>query len=93
MLGIVCIPLFYVFLSFIIPLLLLDKAIDQYIATRQEGSDGELLPKLVALLDSLFTHSLNERQYRHAIGIAMETHRMDWFCAAIQACVSALLAA
>lgn len=58
-------------------------AIDHYISIRRD--DTKMDDRLEALLNGLFEHSLNEHQYRHAVGIAIETQRMDWFSQAIAA--------
>uniref|UniRef100_A0A2P2I0U6 26S proteasome non-ATPase regulatory subunit 1 n=1 Tax=Hirondellea gigas TaxID=1518452 RepID=A0A2P2I0U6_9CRUS len=58
-------------------------AIDHYISLRRD--DKKMDERLEALLNGLFEHSLNEHQYRHAVGIAIETQRMDWFSQAIAA--------
>ncbi|KAF2361483.1 Proteasome/cyclosome repeat [Trinorchestia longiramus] len=59
------------------------NAIDHYIGLRRD--DQKMDPRLEALLNGLFEHSLQEHQYRHAVGIAIETQRMDWFSQAIAA--------
>jgi len=61
-------------------------AIDHYISLRRTGEKMDT--RLEKLLNGLFRHSLSEHQYRHALGIAIETQRMDWFSEAIAASVS-----
>ncbi|MCL4127940.1 UNVERIFIED_CONTAM: hypothetical protein GTU68_019300 [Idotea baltica] len=39
---------------------------------------------LESLLDTMFKRCITDQQYRHAIGIALETYRMDWFREAIK---------
>ncbi|KAA0200314.1 hypothetical protein HAZT_HAZT001907 [Hyalella azteca] len=59
------------------------NAIDHYVGLRRDAEKMD--PRLEALLNGLFEHSLQEHQYRHALGIAIETQRMDWFSQAIAA--------
>lgn len=61
-------------------------AIDHYISLRRD--EKKMDDRLESLLNGLFVHSLMEHQYRHAVGIAIETQRMDWFSQAIAASVS-----
>lgn len=44
-------------------------------------------PRLETLLNNMFRRCIEDQQYRHAIGIALETHRMDWFREAIMTSV------
>ncbi|CAL4064835.1 unnamed protein product, partial [Meganyctiphanes norvegica] len=57
-------------------------AIDHYIKLRSE-KDTKMDPCLEELLNSMFRRCIEDKHYRHAIGIALETHRMDWFKEAI----------
>jgi len=60
-----------------------EHAVDHYVEASRKMLPVD--PKLEALINGLFEHSLSERQYKHAIGISMETQRMDWFQKAISA--------
>lgn len=62
-------------------------AIDHYIKLRAQ-KDAKMDARLEELLNSMFKRCINDQQYRHAIGIALETHRMDWFREAIMTSVS-----
>ena len=44
--------------------------------------------KLESLLNNMFIKCISDGQSRHAIGIAIETQRMDWFREAIMKSVS-----
>lgn len=62
-------------------------AIDHYIKLRSQ-KDAKMDPRLETLLNNMFRRCIEDQQYRHAIGIALETHRMDWFREAIMTSVS-----
>ncbi|XP_037777929.1 26S proteasome non-ATPase regulatory subunit 1-like [Penaeus monodon] len=57
-------------------------AIDHYIKLRAQ-KDAKMDARLEELLNNMFKRCITDQQYRHAIGIALETHRMDWFREAI----------
>ncbi|KAL7631720.1 UNVERIFIED_CONTAM: hypothetical protein RMT77_017975 [Armadillidium vulgare] len=58
-------------------------AIDHYIKLRA-NKDKKMDPHLESLLNNMFKRCIADQQYRHAIGIALETYRMDWFKEAIK---------
>lgn len=45
-------------------------------------------PRLEAIVNRIFDACLASKQYKEALGIALETRRMDVFEAAIKQCVS-----
>lgn len=65
-------------------------AIDHYIKLRAQ-KDAKMDSRLETLLNNMFQRCIEDQQYRHAIGIALETHRMDWFKEAIMTSVSGML--
>jgi len=67
-------------------LTILSKCIDQYTAHRQAGKpDGELDSRLVTIVEGMFERCMKAKQYRQAVGIALETRRVDIFEKAITA--------
>ncbi|KAF8078702.1 armadillo-type protein [Lyophyllum atratum] len=56
------------------------KAIDRYIQTRSEERDGSLEkmdPRLQAIIESIFARCIAEGEFKQAIGIALESRRLD----------------
>ena len=62
------------------------QAIDHYIKLRNDVG-ATMVAQLESLLNNMFKQCVEDHQYKHAIGIALETHRMDWFIEAIKASV------
>jgi 26S proteasome regulatory subunit N2 len=54
------------------------QCIDRYIKLRQEGnSESALDSRLTLMIESLFELCFENCQYKQAIGIALESHRLD----------------
>lgn len=64
---------------------IVSKCIDLYIklsvhnATAAAGDHKDINPNLEAVVDRMFKRCFDDRQFKQAIGIALETHRMDVF--------------
>ncbi|EPQ60600.1 26S proteasome regulatory complex, non-ATPase subcomplex, Rpn2/Psmd1 subunit [Gloeophyllum trabeum ATCC 11539] len=59
---------------------LVSKAIDRYIQARAEqqaGSSDKLDPRLNTIIESIFKRCIDEGEYKQAIGIALESRRLD----------------
>jgi len=54
------------------------KAIDSYTARRAAGK-AAIDPRLEAIVDTMLARCFQHGQYRHALGIAIETRRLDVF--------------
>ena len=92
-------PDFYKFLSYSA------ECLDRYTKLRVAGaatpgsgdSNGSAAdshtidPRLEAIVDRMFQRCLDDKQYKQAIGIALETHRIDVFERAILQSVSTCL--
>jgi len=78
---------------------LINECIDQYIKLKQElmdkklpGADGqipaavpkEIDPKMEVVIDKMFKRCFNDNKYKHVIGIALESRRLDMVKAAIE---------
>lgn len=69
------------------------KCIDHYTKQRQlqfSGNEKEKAvkndPRLEAIVNRMFTRCFEDKQFKQALGIALETHRMDIFQKAINKC-------
>lgn len=66
----------------------LAKCIDFYTQYRhanvEGGKEKEIDPRLVDIVDRMFQRCLDDGQYRQALGLALETRRMDIFEKAIK---------
>lgn len=62
---------------------LLSKCMDQYIALRVRQADGpadepvEIDARLVSIVERMFDRCFSDRQFEHAVGIALESRRLD----------------
>ncbi|KAG2150103.1 26S proteasome regulatory complex non-ATPase subcomplex Rpn2 Psmd1 subunit [Suillus cothurnatus] len=58
----------------------ISNAIDRYVTLRTEepsGSSRKIDSRLQAIIESIFDRCIEEGEYRQAIGIALESHRLD----------------
>ncbi|KAJ6575008.1 D-isomer specific 2-hydroxyacid dehydrogenase [Mycena capillaripes] len=58
----------------------LSKAIDRYIELRSEeqtGKSDKVDPRLQTVIENIFARCIDEREYKQAIGIALESRRLD----------------
>ncbi|KAH7910870.1 26S proteasome regulatory complex non-ATPase subcomplex Rpn2 Psmd1 subunit [Hygrophoropsis aurantiaca] len=58
----------------------ISKAIDRYIQLRTDESSSKqakIDPRLQTIIESIFERCIKEREYKQAIGIALESHRLD----------------
>ncbi|KAJ7487490.1 armadillo-type protein [Mycena galericulata] len=58
----------------------LSKAIDKYIEVRSEeqtSKSTKVDPRLQAVIENIFVRCIDEREYKQAIGIALESRRLD----------------
>ncbi|KAJ7092624.1 D-isomer specific 2-hydroxyacid dehydrogenase [Mycena epipterygia] len=58
----------------------LSKAIDRYIQVRSEeqtSKSDKVDPRLQTVIENIFARCIDEREYKQAIGIALESHRLD----------------
>ncbi|KAL0575818.1 proteasome regulatory particle base subunit [Marasmius crinis-equi] len=59
----------------------LSKAIDRYIELRAQeqvyGKADKIDPRLRTIIENIFTRCISEGEYKQAIGIALESHRLD----------------
>ncbi|KAJ7357264.1 armadillo-type protein [Mycena albidolilacea] len=57
----------------------LSKAIDRYIQVRseEETGKGKVDPRLQSVIENIFARCIDEREYKQAIGIALESQRLD----------------
>ncbi|CCU98339.1 unnamed protein product [Malassezia sympodialis ATCC 42132] len=53
------------------------KAIDQYVAQRSDPQAGAVDERLTNIVDKMMSHCIQNREYRQALGIALETRRLD----------------
>ncbi|KAF7436711.1 proteasome regulatory particle base subunit [Pleurotus ostreatus] len=58
---------------------IISKAIDKYIDLRgqQEGQKEKIDPRLQSIIENLFLKCVADREYKQAIGIALEAQRLD----------------
>ncbi|TFK41267.1 armadillo-type protein [Crucibulum laeve] len=59
---------------------IVSKAIDRYIQVRteeQSGSKEKIDTRLQSIIEGIFQRCIDEGEYRQAIGIALESHRLD----------------
>ncbi|KAJ3516366.1 hypothetical protein NLJ89_g1157 [Agrocybe chaxingu] len=59
---------------------IVSKAIDRYIAVRsveQASSKDKIDPRLQSTIEGIFGRCISEGEYKQAIGIALESHRLD----------------
>lgn len=62
----------------------ISKSIDHYTKLRLEEDNSQSVdPRLEAIVNRMFQRCFNDSQYRQAVGIALETRRMDMFEKAI----------
>lgn len=63
---------------------IISKSIDHYIKLRKQPEVIEPVDeRLEAIVNRMFQRCFDDKQYRQAVGIALETHRMDMFEKAI----------
>ncbi|XP_077516303.1 regulatory particle non-ATPase 2 [Amblyomma americanum] len=63
---------------------IISKSIDHYIKLRKQPEVSEPVDeRLEAIVNRMFQRCFDDKQYRQAVGIALETHRMDMFEKAI----------
>lgn len=63
---------------------IISKSIDHYIKLRKQSEVIEPVDeRLEAIVNRMFQRCFDDKQYRQAVGIALETHRMDMFEKAI----------
>lgn len=56
----------------------ISKAIDQYIqVTSEDGSTEKTDPRLAGIVEQMFARCIADRDYKQALGIALETRRLD----------------
>lgn len=74
------------------------KCIDYYTQQRVLEAEGKLAPgsksidpRLEGIVNRMFQRCLDDNQYRQALGLALETRRMDIFEAAIMQSVSRII--
>ncbi|KAI0361309.1 26S proteasome regulatory complex non-ATPase subcomplex Rpn2/Psmd1 subunit [Trametes cingulata] len=55
------------------------KAIDRYIQSRtaEQAGDGKVDPRLQGIIEGIFRRCIEDGEYRQAIGIALESRRLD----------------
>ncbi|KAL1951548.1 hypothetical protein VTO73DRAFT_697 [Trametes versicolor] len=55
------------------------KAIDRYIKSRvaEQAGDGKIDPKLQGIIEGIFRRCIEDGEFRQAIGIALESRRLD----------------
>lgn len=59
---------------------IVSKAIDRYVQVRSEeqsGAEGKIDPRLQGIIESIFRRCIEEGEYKQAIGIALESRRLD----------------
>ncbi|KAI0053354.1 26S proteasome regulatory complex non-ATPase subcomplex Rpn2 Psmd1 subunit [Auriscalpium vulgare] len=59
---------------------IISKAIDRYIQARSDdafGSQEKLDPRLGDIIESIFSRCIQNGEYKQAIGVALEAHRLD----------------
>ncbi|KAI0067808.1 26S proteasome regulatory complex non-ATPase subcomplex Rpn2/Psmd1 subunit [Artomyces pyxidatus] len=55
----------------------ISKAIDRYIQTRTAEHPDKVDPRLGKIIEGIFARCIQNGEYRQAIGIALESHRLD----------------
>ena len=64
------------------------KCIDSYTAKRRSEAESEKIdPRQEDIVDRMFTRCFEDGQFKQALGIAVETKRMDMFRKSIQVAV------
>jgi len=53
------------------------KCIDQYIYLRSNNQMDEISPELEQIIEKVFTRCFEDKEYKQAIGIALESLRLD----------------
>ena len=67
------------------------KCIDSYTAKRRSEAESEKIdPRQEDIVDRMFGRCFEDGQFKQALGIAVETKRMDMFRKSIQVSVSSL---
>jgi 26S proteasome regulatory subunit N2 len=64
---------------------ILSKCVDHYVQARVAAypdAPAEMDKRLETIVDRMFDQCFEEKQYKQALGIALETRRMDQFCKA-----------
>ncbi|EGR26895.1 proteasome regulatory complex component protein, putative [Ichthyophthirius multifiliis] len=56
---------------------LVSTCIEKYIEHRKSGQDSKLNEKYTEIVEKMFTKCIREQEYRHALGIAVESQRCD----------------
>jgi 26S proteasome regulatory subunit N2 len=64
-------------LAAILSLCVSAKAIDQYIETTSDVKASSPDPRLAAIVEQMFSRCVADKDYRQALGIALETRRLD----------------
>lgn len=63
--------------SFLTTNLFLAQCIDKYIALRNQDSGEEIDPRLQNVVERMFQRCIDDGEYKQAIGIALESKRLD----------------
>ncbi|KAI7871307.1 armadillo-type protein [Spinellus fusiger] len=56
---------------------IISKCIDKYILLRTTKNESEIDPRLQAIVERMFHRCIDDEEYEQAIGIALESHRLD----------------
>ncbi|KAJ4002415.1 D-isomer specific 2-hydroxyacid dehydrogenase [Lentinula boryana] len=55
----------------------MSMAIDKYVEEQTNGKQDKVDPRLQRIIESIFTRCISEGEYKQAVGIALESHRLD----------------
>ena len=64
---------------------IIDTCIDKYISDKSSGGDNvQIDPRMEGIVDRMFERCFVDKQFKQALGIAIEAHRMDMFVKSIE---------
>ncbi|KAF5375084.1 hypothetical protein D9758_000379 [Tetrapyrgos nigripes] len=55
----------------------MSKAIDRYVELQADGKGDKVDPRLKHIIENIFQRCISEGEFKQAIGIALESHRLD----------------
>ena len=62
---------------------IIDTCIDKYIAQKASGDNTDM-DRMEGIVDRMFDRCFADKQFKQALGIAIESHRMDMFVKSIE---------
>ena len=62
----------------------IDTCIDKYITQKASGDDANIDPRMEGIVNRMFEKCFVDKQFKQALGIAIESRRMDMFVKSIE---------